>query len=41
MIGDGLYDSVRFLPLIRRMMAKVNARVLLLDNLTFLVNNGG
>lgn len=41
MIGDGLYDSGRFLPLIRRMMAKVNARVLLLDNLTFLVNNGG
>ena len=41
MIGDGLYDSVRFLPLIRRMMAKVNARVLILDNLTFLVNNGG
>lgn len=41
MIGDGLYDSGRFLPLIKRMMAKVNARVLLLDNLTFLVNNGG
>lgn len=41
MIGDGLYDSEKFLPLIRRMMAKVNARVLLLDNLTFLVNNGG
>ena len=41
MIGDGLYDSGRFLPLIRRMMAKVNARVLILDNLTFLVNNGG
>ena len=41
MVGDGLYDSGRFLPLIRRMMAKVNARVLLLDNLTFLVNNGG
>ena len=40
-IGDGLYDSGRFLPLIKRMMAKVNARVLLLDNLTFLVNNGG
>ena len=41
MIGDGLYDSDKFLPLIRRMMAKVNARVLILDNLTFLVNNGG
>ena len=41
MVGDGLYDSGRFLPLIRRMMAKVNARVLILDNLTFLVNNGG
>ena len=41
MIGDSLYDSGKFLPLIRRMMAKVNARVLLLDNLTFLVNNGG
>ena len=41
MIGDGLYDSGKFLPLIRRMMAKVNARVLILDNLTFLVNNGG
>ena len=41
MVGDGLYDSGRFLPLIRKMMAKVNARVLILDNLTFLVNNGG
>ena len=41
MIGDGLYDSGKFLPLIRKMMAKVNARVLILDNLTFLVNNGG
>lgn len=41
MVGDGLYDSDKFLPLIRRMMAKVNARVLILDNLTFLVNNGG
>lgn len=41
MVGDGLYDSGKFLPLIRRMMAKVNARVLILDNLTFLVNNGG
>ncbi len=41
MVGDGLYDSDRFLPLIRKMMAKVNARVLILDNLTFLVNNGG
>lgn len=41
MIGDGLYDSGKFLPLIRRMMAKVNAKVLILDNLTFLVNNGG
>lgn len=41
MIGDDLYDPDKFLPLIRRMMAKVNARVLILDNLTFLVNNGG
>ena len=41
MIGDGLYDSDKFLPLIRRMMARVNAKVLILDNLTFLVNNGG
>lgn len=41
MIGDSLYDSDRFLPLIRRMMARVNAKVLILDNLTFLVNNGG
>lgn len=41
MLGDGLYDSDKFLPLIRRMMARVNAKVLILDNLTFLVNNGG
>ena len=41
MIGDGLYDSDKFLPLIRRMMVRVNAKVLILDNLTFLVNNGG
>ena len=41
MIGDGLYDSRKFLPLIRRIMARVNAKVLILDNLTFLVNNGG
>ena len=41
MIGDGLYDSDKFLPLIRRMMVRVNARVLILDNLTLLVNNGG
>ena len=41
MVGDSLYDSDKFLPLIRRMMARVNAKVLILDNLTFLVNNGG
>ena len=41
MVGDGLYDSDKFLPLIRRMMVRVNAKVLILDNLTFLVNNGG
>lgn len=40
-LGDSLYDSGQFLPLIKRMLARANARVLILDNLTFLVNNGG
>lgn len=41
MIGDDLYDSDKFLSLIRRMTTRMNTKVLTPNNLTFLVNDGG